>query len=291
MAYCDNCGNELLESSKFCPECGQTVKAKESERKISYEGEIHKCPSCGEVLSAFAVNCPSCGYEIRGGKASSSAREFAARLVDTANDEQKVTLIQSFPIPNNKEDILEFMIVASTNFDASANMSGTGMKKTVSDAWLAKVEQSYQKATLLFANDSDFSKIQTVYEQVTGKIKNSAAAVKKKNIVQTVLGTIGLWGGLIVFLIALIIDIIATSANTSILHLSGALILIIGACIVGRRKEMVDVVIGAFACVLTILLGMLLQGVFDENGSLMVVGGGIALVIVIVQLFRSVGKK
>ena len=291
MPYCDNCGNELLESSKFCPECGNTIKSKDSERKISYEGEIHKCPNCGEVLSAFVVNCPSCGYEIRGGKASSSSRDFVAKLVDAANDNQRVTLIQSYPIPNTKEDILEFMIVASTNFDATANISGNGMKKTVSDAWLAKVEQSYQKATLLFANDSDFSKIQTVYEQVSGKIKDSAIVAKKKNVIQTVLGTIGLWGGLIVFLIAFVLDITTESTNTSMLHLGGVAILIIGAFIVGRRKEMNDVIIGTFTCVLAIILGMVLQGVFDENGSLMVVGGGISLVIVIVQLFRNVGKK
>lgn len=321
MAFCSNCGQELTEGMKFCNNCGtptgatqaqkeKTVtpspiepqKVEESkkeymgeqpltERKTIYEGTLHKCPNCGEVLSAFVVNCPSCGYEIRGGNTSSSAREFAVRLVDATNDEQKITLIKSFPIPNSKEDILEFMVVASTNFDASASLSGNGMKKSVSDAWLSKVEQSYQKAMLLFVNDPDFSKIQNVYDQVCSKIKETTAYAKKKRIIQTTLRTIGLWGGLLVFFIAFIIDISSAFANTSMLHLGGALVLIIGACTSGRKKEMIDVGIGAIACVLTILLGMLLQESFLGNGSLMVLGGGLSLVIVIVQLFRCAGKK
>ena len=305
MAFCINCGQKLPEGAKFCNGCGtqtdtqKSAKSKKeytgeqpiTERKTIYEGALHKCPNCGEVLTSFVVNCPACGYEIRGGNTINSAREFAVRLVDAANDEQRITLIKSFPIPNSKEDILEFMIVASTNFDATANMSGNGMKKSVSDAWLAKVEQSYQKAVLLFVNDPDFSKIQNLYDQVSGKIKVSTAAEKKKNIVQIALCTIGLWGGLLVFFIAFIIDVTSSSANTSMLHLGGAAVLIIGACTAGRRKSMLDVGIGAVACVLTILLGMLLQESFDGNGSLMVLGGGLSLIIVIVQLFRSVGKK
>lgn len=292
MAFCINCGQELADGAKFCANCGKTTdnNTSSSQRKTVYDGEIHKCPNCGEVLGAFVVNCPSCGYEIRGGNTSSSAREFAIRLADVASDEQKITLIKSFQIPNSKEDILEFMVVASTNFDASASLSGNEMNKIVSDAWLSKVEQSYQKAVLLFFNDSDFSKIQNVYDKVCDKIKKSIVYAKRERIIQATLRTIGLWGGVLTFLVAFIIDI-SSSVNTSILHLSATLVLIIGSCMIGRKKEMIDFVIGAIACALTIMLGLLLQEVFHGNGSLMELGGGISLVIVIVKLFKCVGKR
>ena len=45
-----------------------------------YEGYIHKCPNCGEVLEAFVTVCPACGYEIRDAKSSSSVQELASKL-------------------------------------------------------------------------------------------------------------------------------------------------------------------------------------------------------------------
>lgn len=295
MAFCVNCGQQIPAGAKFCPACGTTTILENSNaqyREIVYDGKLHKCPNCGELLSALTVACPACGYEIRGNKASNSIKEFAAHLVDTQNDTKKITLIQSFPIPNTKEDILEFMILASTCFNANEQLINATTKTALSSAWLTKVEQSYQKATLLFSNDADFSKIETVYTQVHSQLKASAHALKKKSILQLLLRTIGLWGGLVLLIIAFIIDISNQSSNTSVFHLGGAMIMIIGALIIGRKNnELTDVGIGATASLLAILLGMLLQEKFDGNGSAMVLGGGITLVIVVIQLVRTSAKK
>ena len=209
MAFCGNCGKELMKGAKFCFNCGKAVAANQNDameqRKIIYEGKIYKCPNCGEVLSAFDVMCPSCGYEIRGSKASNSVKEFAMQLANIENDKQKITLIQSYPIPNNKGDILEFMILAATCFEPGENVTGDAAKKDVSYAWYAKVEQSYQKAKILFANDVDFIKIQNVYNQTCNKFKMAASMERKKKIGQLILRTIGLWGGLIALIIAFFI--------------------------------------------------------------------------------------
>lgn len=293
MAFCINCGQELAEGAKYCANCGKAVtNDSTNQRKTVYDGELHKCPNCGELLNAFGTVCSSCGYEIRGSKASNSVKEFAMRLADAENDMQKITIIQSFPIPNNKEDILEFLILAATCFDPSENLLGDGMKKDISDAWRAKIEQSYQKAKLLFANDADFSKIQTVYGQTCARIKESADKARKRKIVHLLLRTIGLWGGLVVFFIGFIIDIFSPSANTSVFHLGGAAIMIIGALMIGRKsKEMAEVGVGAASGLLALLLGMLLQESFHGNGSAMVLGGGATLIITVVQLIRTVTKK
>ena len=66
MAFCSNCGKQLVDGAKFCSGCGatvvQTTVEENAKRKVVYEGELHKCPSCGEVLGAFVSVCPVCGY-------------------------------------------------------------------------------------------------------------------------------------------------------------------------------------------------------------------------------------
>ena len=53
MAFCINCGQELTEDAKFCANCGQAVgnNSSTSQRKTVYDGELHKCPNCGELFS------------------------------------------------------------------------------------------------------------------------------------------------------------------------------------------------------------------------------------------------
>lgn len=81
MAFCSNCGKELSVGAKFCFECGAPVdKANETVRRTVYSGEIHKCPSCGEILQSMTAICPSCGYEINSAKLSSALKEFIEEI-------------------------------------------------------------------------------------------------------------------------------------------------------------------------------------------------------------------
>ncbi len=168
MAYCSNCGKELAAGAKFCFECGTPVINQKggthTERKAVYEGEVHKCPNCGEVLESFASNCPSCGYELRGSGTTNAVKEFAAKIDAATTEYQKANIIRSFPIPNTKEDIFEFMILASSNIDEKPN-------KEEFNAWIAKFEQCYQKAKLSFRQESDFVKIQVIYKKTNNTIK------------------------------------------------------------------------------------------------------------------------
>ena len=94
MAFCSNCGKELNNGAKFCTECGTPVLSSDDQRKTTYDGEIHKCPNCGEILEAFAMKCPACGCELRGKKSSSSVREFAMELVASETEAAQIILIQ-----------------------------------------------------------------------------------------------------------------------------------------------------------------------------------------------------
>lgn len=181
MAFCINCGQELVEGAKFCSKCGAEVNAPQSEtkaqRKTVYDGEIHKCPSCGAVLPSFATVCQSCGYELRGNRAAESVKSLHSNVTNAKSESEKIEIIKTFPIPTSKEDIYEFMILASSNFDETYYTSHKN-EEDISDAWLAKIEQCYQKAKLSLSDEAEFKKISGIYESVQQRIKQAEKAKK-----------------------------------------------------------------------------------------------------------------
>lgn len=74
-------------------------------------------------------------------------------------DEQKISLIKSFSVPNSKEDMLEFMILATSNmnmlvYDSFASTSLSKGEREINAAWFAKVQQVYEKAKRSHSMDS-----------------------------------------------------------------------------------------------------------------------------------------
>lgn len=177
MAFCTHCGQQVADGAKFCANCGTpiTQNISNTERKNVFDGEIHKCPNCGEVLNAFETVCPACNFELRGAKSSSAVKDLAEKLEHATSEKQRIIIVKNFPIPNTKEDIFEFMLLASSNFDASYYATHLH-EEDISDAWLIKIEQCYQKAKLAFGSHSDFERIESVYL----KIKNECAEKESK---------------------------------------------------------------------------------------------------------------
>ena len=237
FSYCPFCGTKLDKGARFCKHCGEEILSYQEsgrknsynenpfERRTVYEGYIHKCPNCGQILNSFELNCPACGYELRSVKASSAVKEFALKLEAiesgreyekplgffaaaeaqqrvSKTDEQKISLIKSFSVPNSKEDMLEFMILAASNMNMSAYdsfSSGSLSKgeKEINAAWFAKVQQVYEKAKRSHSADSTFTEIQTLYDKCKEKIK----LAKKKGVVKWLL----VLGWMPILLIVLII--------------------------------------------------------------------------------------
>lgn len=199
MAFCQNCGKELLEGAKFCSECGTPVGSvapvnNNSQRQQEYAGKILKCPNCGTPIDGLTAICPSCGFHITNRTVSVSVQEFQNELMEieksrknsTVNkvlgfwggritdnsDIQKISLIQNYPIPNTIEEISEFMYLAVANINVKlskksiTNNNNTDMFKAerdVSNAWVNKMEQLYHKAEASFPNDPAFERIKEVY--------------------------------------------------------------------------------------------------------------------------------
>lgn len=250
VQFCPFCGTKLDKGARFCKNCGEAVSGNEqapyqftqsqspnenlTERRTVYEGQIHKCPNCGEVLGAFLTVCPSCGHEIRDVKSTSSVREFALKLeaitaqkmphfeekksvmkkvfgkdfkeedeaeeavrrFESQKRQEKISLIINYSVPNTKEDIMEFMILAASNIDVKK-----GVDDDLSKAWMTKLDQVYQKAEITMGGNPDFGQIKTIYDRKKNELK-------KKKVRGYIMGAAGVAGWF--FLLGLLWNPVAT---------------------------------------------------------------------------------
>lgn len=179
MKFCMDCGQEMPEGAKFCLNCGTPageVRVGTENRKITYDGELHKCPNCGELLKSFVTNCPSCGYELRGVKTNSPVETLAMKVEKASDLDEKIELITNFYIPNTKEDIYDFFILAVSNLEDKWY--------DTDDAWRAKLEQAYHKAKISFGNTAEFEYLEELYTRTRREInkrERSFATIFRRN--------------------------------------------------------------------------------------------------------------
>lgn len=126
MKFCTNCGKQLNDDAKFCDTCGAPISgtqtppipginenvADDTKRKEVFVGERRKCPVCGVEISAFALTCPN-GHELSGVKVSNIAKEFHDGLVKYEGEEER-DFVASFPIPNEREELGNFMLMVAS---------------------------------------------------------------------------------------------------------------------------------------------------------------------------------
>ena len=182
MAYCTKCGAKLVEGNAFCGNCGSPVR---DQSKRKEKTTLLYCPACGEVVGKNETKCPACGFEIR--DASEGSIALLSEKLDkieamrpekdksdeedeiSATDKRKINLIQTWPIPNTKEDLYEFISMASGNATSSRRLSTSATDTALMSAWLSKFEQSYTKAERLFGADDDFELIRKLKAEVSKK--------------------------------------------------------------------------------------------------------------------------
>ncbi len=278
MTFCTNCGAQIAEGAKFCTNCGAANTQAENIRKTVYDGNVHKCPNCGEILTAFASVCPACRYEIRGKSAVVSVQTFYSDLSKAQTTEQKDRMIRNFPIPNTKEDIIEFMILASSNILGED-------EQNIYEAWLAKFEQAYQKALILLAGDPDLVRVQQIYSNCQININTEKRRRIGKITTDTVIRNIAACVGAILMIASVFID--RTGGNSVLLELVSYIVLIASAASLFKRgASVIDYAVGVASGLLMILLSFLLF-----NGSMGQLCGGIVLIIVAVNYFKSLNHS
>jgi hypothetical protein len=172
-------------------------EAERQEEQERVAEESRKCPKCGQPLSGISAVCPLCGYEVRSAKTAASIsdltkeinkleqkRNTIADAISTKlsgrdsnpTDDKIASLISNFVVPNTKEAIFEFMILAGGYMDAKF-LAGKAKTSEVADvvikAWASKFTQTYQKAKFSFGEDSDFKKIQDLYDKKMQEVEDA----------------------------------------------------------------------------------------------------------------------
>lgn len=165
------------------------------QKKSEKYGDLKKCPACGSSIQSLSAICPDCGHEFRNIENVNSIKEFfidyqkiedsvhvtkTGGLLGFVDDSEgkrqkqvfskKQEFIMHFPIPNSKEDILEFLMMAvplampakkggfglikkfSANFGDDENKNWT---HKIAEVWLQKCEQIIMKAHFSMKEDKN----------------------------------------------------------------------------------------------------------------------------------------
>ena len=164
-------------------------------------GNIVKCPSCGAPVVGGSAVCPECGYTFSNVKANSSVEKLLEKLEDFNRRQEaradnrsivggiahsfakvygmdntskyKMDIISTFPVPNTRADLLEFLTMIQSRANSTGPKDGLNLSKEedLSYAYWLLYTNCINKAKLSFANDSDFTPYFEHYAQELNKGK------------------------------------------------------------------------------------------------------------------------
>lgn len=174
----------------------------QNQTKSNKVGDIKKCPSCGAPVQSLKLKCPDCGHDFNKETDSSKQirdyiRELQDKLLEADNslsskqrawygegqvNNKKVTIINTFTLPNTKESLIQLLIFSYSNYESIQDnaLAPNPLKK----AWLAKSIQSYN---LLKAQGEGDSKIQKVLNEYSILDSLSQNQSKKKGQIENTL--------------------------------------------------------------------------------------------------------
>ena len=123
----------------------ERTKAEEARQEIidkkKKEAYGRVCPNCGKQVNSMTLKC-DCGYEFTNTAVRSSVQILADKIEKTKNrysdikDDNKrddvrtkeiVDAITIYPVPNTKEDIIEFCAMAISNSKTRGGLWGTAL--------------------------------------------------------------------------------------------------------------------------------------------------------------------
>jgi len=98
-------------------------------------GNIKTCPACGASAKAMELGCSECGHEFSNSKANTTILDLIAKIdkieteknktianlkstekfLESQNfEDRKNEVIRNYPVPNTKDDILEFLTYSTS---------------------------------------------------------------------------------------------------------------------------------------------------------------------------------
>lgn len=62
MVFCNKCGKEVKEGTKFCPDCGNQLTGGNESKNPQQNTTIKiSCPKCGSLIPNGSISCDKCG--------------------------------------------------------------------------------------------------------------------------------------------------------------------------------------------------------------------------------------
>ena len=155
----------------------------EKEESNNNQIAIYRCPCCNAALDSFEARGPYCNIELRDLKSSKVVQGFLngynkiinKEMPDFSNyrkkdkeeqlyyfqsqkEELAINYIKNYPVPNSREELIEFMILTISNIDL-----GLDYDNAINSAWIDKMEQIMKKAEITFKNEQDLKIIKDLY--------------------------------------------------------------------------------------------------------------------------------
>lgn len=170
MIKCNSCKNPISVTSIHCEWCGSKIVREIETQTVSNGIITHTSVSdfmekLNEVENEIVKE--NSGAGTWGALDGMLTRAFGNSKIDSLN-QKKATIISTFPLPKNPDDLLEIANMASSHFknikvhkvaltDNARNENK--INKPIKDAWKTKAEQAINLLTTYGRND-DFIRLQ-----------------------------------------------------------------------------------------------------------------------------------
>ena len=180
---------KLFEKQQTVKAAAPSVAAPKSDKF----GDVKKCPACGAMVQSFQTKCSDCDHEFSNIEANASIQKLFKMLDDAESqrddkvtaggvigglfknsigggalsnalgggsktDKRKREIISSFPVPNTKDDILEFLSLSFPKAKSKGNFLTKNNPEYIEhnefvSVWKAKCEQVIMKAKFSMKED------------------------------------------------------------------------------------------------------------------------------------------
>lgn len=165
---------QAQEDAKARAEKEIQIKATEAVRVQAPQRQMKltKCPHCGAPIKLLASRCPECGYDYPAEESSSAfeklnaaleaidneSKSFASQIFGATKDiTRKKRIIETFPIPSDKQGIFDFFIACAPLSKPESAASESLMRlhgQSISASWKKKAEQTLLKARVVLKDDA-----------------------------------------------------------------------------------------------------------------------------------------
>ena len=122
---CSNCGEEISDGIKFCPNCGENLEKQKTPDSV-VDLEKPKCPDCGHEITDAVTFCPNCGCNLKVSAGGSDESDHLDVNASQKEDDGIIILTNANSESNSSQN-------NGSKFNSTQNNSAKNQKKSLSD--------------------------------------------------------------------------------------------------------------------------------------------------------------